>query len=281
MLGGLATAGCLRNPPDMEQLGGYVLVYELASPGEVDMPLMVQAIRQRLDAAGARGINVRGLDEARIEISIPGRDPAQLKEDQHLISSAGHLQFRIVAQRGTHDELIGLAEQPEAGAREVHDDRGTLRGQWVKIDPAKVEPAQLPQASLQRQSADGATEVLVIEQQANVDGRHLRDVQAGQDEIDQPCLNGELNAQGAAIMNRLTSQNLPQQGRQQLLAMILDGRLLAAPRIQSVISTRFQITGRFTQQEIDFMVAVLRAGRLPGQLNPQPVSIREVVPTQR
>jgi preprotein translocase subunit SecD len=275
----IASLGCLQNPPDIQKEGGHVLVYKLMSPDKDQTPLMVRALEQRLDPSGTRGIRVRSLDQGQIEISIPGSDPAQLGRDQRLITANGHLQFLVVAQRGFHDELIELVDdQPEAGEREVVDERGELRGQWAKFNVGE-ESVRLPEESVQRQTEDGAAEVLlVVEGPSDLDGRHLSDVRAAVDEQGHPCVAGEFNAEGAALMNWLTSINLPERGRHQLLAIVLDDQVITAPRIISPISSRFHITGRFSQEEIDFLVAVLRAGRLPGRLDEKPISVRKVAP---
>ena len=53
---------------------------------------------------------------------------------------------------------------------------------------------------------------------------------------------------------------------------MLDNNLLSAPNIQSRISRQGQITGEFSQEEIDFLVGILRSGRLPAALDPTPIS---------
>jgi SecD/SecF fusion protein len=62
------------------------------------------------------------------------------------------------------------------------------------------------------------------------------------------------------------------------LAIILDGLVMSAPTINSEIGRQGQISGNFTQQEVDSIVSLLRAGALPVRLKAQPVSETTVAP---
>ena len=54
--------------------------------------------------------------------------------------------------------------------------------------------------------------------------------------------------------------------------MILDNELYSAPSIQSTIYDSGEITGSFTPQEVQDLVNVLDAGRLPAALTKEPIS---------
>ena len=59
----------------------------------------------------------------------------------------------------------------------------------------------------------------------------------------------------------VTGENV---GRQ--LAIVLDGRVQSAPRIESRIQTDGRITGSFTQEEVQNLSLILRSGALPASL---------------
>ena len=59
----------------------------------------------------------------------------------------------------------------------------------------------------------------------------------------------------------MTGENI---GRQ--LAIILDGRVQSAPRIETRIQTEGRITGSFTQEEVQNLSLILRSGALPATL---------------
>jgi SecD/SecF fusion protein len=55
------------------------------------------------------------------------------------------------------------------------------------------------------------------------------------------------------------------------MGIILDNQLISAPIIMSTISSRGQIAGSFTDDEVRHIVAVLNAGELPAPLQDEPV----------
>jgi preprotein translocase subunit SecD len=67
-----------------------------------------------------------------------------------------------------------------------------------------------------------------------------------------------LTPDGARRFEQVTGQNIGKQ-----LAIILDGRLQSAPVINSRISDSGIIQGRFTPEEADDLVVILKAGALP------------------
>jgi SecD/SecF fusion protein len=96
----------------------------------------------------------------------------------------------------------------------------------------------------------------------------LTDTSAGTDRRGKPCVNFRFNAEGAAKFAALTGNHLPEQGGQftRKLGILLDDELDSAPSIQSTISDRGEITGDFTKDEIQDLVATLNAGSLPFRL---------------
>jgi SecD/SecF fusion protein len=130
---------------------------------------------------------------------------------------------------------------------------------------------------------DGQRQALMIvetEPSLRVDGSHLRAVSAGFDNVASPCVNFRMTMQGATLFGALTGSNLPdkQSGLYRLLGVVMDDELISAPRIMSRITDDGQITGNFTQKEVDFLVDVLRAGRLPAVLQDEPISENTISP---
>jgi SecD/SecF fusion protein len=111
-------------------------------------------------------------------------------------------------------------------------------------------------------------QVLVVTDPQNVTGAYLTDTSAGTDRRGKPCVNFRFNAEGAAKFAALTGNHLPEQGGQftRKLGILLDDELDSAPSIQSTISDRGEITGDFTKDEIQDLVATLNAGSLPFRL---------------
>jgi SecD/SecF fusion protein len=83
-----------------------------------------------------------------------------------------------------------------------------------------------------------------------------------------------LKSQGGDLMGALTGQNVDRQ-----MAIVLDGLVMSSANIKSKITTDGQIEGRFTKEQVDRLVTILRSGALPASLKPVPVSENTMGPT--
>ena len=101
----------------------------------------------------------------------------------------------------------------------------------------------------------------LVKRVAAVTGRDLRNARASLDENNQPAVSFTLHNEGGARFGKVTAENI---GRQ--LAIVLDGRVQSAPRIESRISTDGRITGSFTSEEVQNLSLILRSGALPATL---------------
>jgi preprotein translocase subunit SecD len=115
-----------------------------------------------------------------------------------------------------------------------------------------------------------------------ITGDYLVRASAGHDQRGRLAIDFVFNTDGGERFHDLTSRNQPsggdETGFKRQLAIIFDGQVSSAPSLLSPIRSRGQITGEFTQTEIDNMVRVLRAGALPVRLLPVPVSERTIEP---
>ncbi|WP_208354451.1 protein translocase subunit SecD [Pseudaestuariivita rosea] len=98
-----------------------------------------------------------------------------------------------------------------------------------------------------------------------------REVVSGQDLVDsrptfqdgRPAVNFRFNSAGGAIFGRHTAENIGA-----LFAIVLDGEVISAPRIQTAITGGSGvITGEFTLQESAELAILLRSGALPAGLD--------------
>lgn len=243
-----------------------------------EMDGMVQALQRRLRRSGVRRARVRAHDANQVEITIPDKGDTETRRIKKLIQASGVVQFRIVARPGTHDALIAMADQQE-GSNVVRDEAGDTKGLWVTVpldnpDDAEAEEYQVDVATCKFRDVDGRREVLVAIDPFNVCGTHISSASRDLDETGMPSVSFSMTKSGANRLRGLTSCNVPDRQRNVYywLGIVLDGKLLTAPRIQSTIADRGRITGRFTQAEADFMLDILNAGRLPFSLQSEPVS---------
>lgn len=91
------------------------------------------------------------------------------------------------------------------------------------------------------------------------------------------AVNFTFNATGGQIFRELTTENLPQgespNAKFSFLAIILDGLVVSAPSLSSVISTQGQIKmGSADVEDLRRLAQILRSGALPATLKSQPVS---------
>ncbi|HUP79944.1 MAG TPA: protein translocase subunit SecD, partial [Pirellula sp.] len=91
-------------------------------------------------------------------------------------------------------------------------------------------------------------------------------------------VNFTMSVGGGDKLMRLTGANLPnpQSDFHRRMAILLDGRILSAPNLNSTIRSQGLIEGRFTEKEVDFLVNILNAGALPGALSKTPISENSV-----
>ena len=87
------------------------------------------------------------------------------------------------------------------------------------------------------------------------------------------AMAGEASAKRLAS---LTSENMPDGPNASRLGIIFGREVWSAPSIRGVITDRGQISGRFTDAEVDELVALLKGGRLPFEL--REVSITSFAP---
>ncbi|HUF78480.1 MAG TPA: protein translocase subunit SecD [Thermoanaerobaculia bacterium] len=179
-------------------------------------------------------------DKERIVVQLPGvDDPEQVKE---LIQSTAFLEFRLV-------------DWPDGGAgassvEEIMAHYGGRLPQTVEILVEEIEDPQTRQVVGERYYAVQKTSVIT--------GRDLKNSRSERGEYQQPVVGFSVSPEGADRFGQATGENI---GRG--LAIILDGKVVSAPRINARITDRGIIEGSFTLQEVDLLVTQLRSGALP------------------
>jgi preprotein translocase subunit SecD len=99
----------------------------------------------------------------------------------------------------------------------------------------------------------------LLKSEPKVTGEALSNAQIGVNYDDgSPAVDFMMNRRGSRRFGALTKENVGK-----LLAIVLDNVVQSAPRINSEIRTRGQITGTFTEDEARDLAVVLRSGALP------------------
>jgi preprotein translocase subunit SecD len=108
---------------------------------------------------------------------------------------------------------------------------------------------------------DAAPTFYVVRKLAPVTGQDLRVAKPGLDENNQPAVHFELKSAGAAKFGKLSGENL---GR--YLAIILDNKVVSAPKLEGRITDQGRISGGFTAESANDLSLTLRSGALPASL---------------
>jgi preprotein translocase subunit SecD len=224
----------------------------------------VAIIRQRVNSLGVAESEVaaQGTGASRqIVISVPGDTGRRVVD---LVGQTAELRFRQVLATGAGtSSVVDPTATPVAGVTPE------LNAQFAAFDCALAENRQgtgtdLPSQTIVACDRAGLTKYILGP--AEVLGRQISeasaglDTQAGSAWFVSLTFNSEGTAAFAAVTSRVTS--LPEPNNQ--LAIVLDGLVVSAPRINEAIpSGTAQITGSFTQLEAKDLANVLKYGALP------------------
>ena len=223
----------------------------------------VSIIRQRVNSLGVAESEVaaQGSGTSRqIVISVPGDTGRRVVE---LVGQTAELRFRQVLATAGSTGAADPAATPATGVSEE------INAKFAALDCTKPE-------NLQGSGADAEGDTIVacdragftkyILAPAEVLGRQISEASAGLDAQSGSAwyvsltFNGEGTAAFGAITSRVTSLAAPLNQ----VAIVLDGLVVSAPRINEAIpSGTAQITGSFTQLEAQDLANVLKYGALP------------------
>jgi SecD/SecF fusion protein len=139
-----------------------------------------------------------------------------------------------------------------------------LEFKLVSADTKVISDALSGNVASDVEVKEGEGERLVVNKTVELTGEYLEtaDVRFDQSSFGQPMVAMRLKGEGIKKFADVTTNNV---GRR--LAIILDGRIYSAPRINEPIPDgEAVITGRFTPDEAKDLAIVLRSGSLPAPL---------------
>lgn len=200
----------------------------LDSMGSTAVDQSIEVVRRRIDSLGTREPSITRQGSDRIVVQAPGEsDPAQL---ERVIGQTAQLTFQMVE---SDPQLLQLALQ-----------------------------GSVPPDSVLMVDEDGATPIL-IKKRILVSGEQLTRASVDSDQSGQPAIGFRFDGIGARRFAEATgTDNIGKR-----FAIILDGKVISAPRIISTIPNgQGQITGNFTIQSASEMVNLLNGGALPAPL---------------
>jgi len=210
-----------------------------------------------------------------------------------MLRGAGVLDFRIAVTQGKAEGL-DVGDLRNQLAEVGPDNTDSPVAGWFKInnlDQWVETPAQLaslianPQAfflsrSLEAAEYDGSVYLLLY----NDDSRSMTHKNGNKwsvtsayqtaDQFGRPAIAFRLDGAGGNKMGRLTGPHVNEP-----MAIVLDGQVYTAPNLNSQINAQGQISGSFSQKEIDYLLRTLAAGSLEARLSNDPIAVNIVGPT--
>jgi len=185
----------------------------------------LERTRRRVDKYGVSEPAIYRQENDQIALQLPGVKNPQ--EAISFIKTAGRLEFKLL--NTTDDVQKALAGQVPVGSELLYGEDVNDSGKVIKRP-------------------------YLLYSQTLLTGDRLKEAKVGIDQYNKPDVSISFDSEGAKIFDRITGENVGKQ-----LAIVLDGVVHSAPRIQDRISGgNAQITGNFTHDEAAKLAIVLR-----------------------
>jgi SecD/SecF fusion protein len=255
----------------------------------------LEVIRNRIDTLGlSEPVIYPGKDNT-IVIQLPGISTNKQAEAEDAIRRVAFLEFRVVHKR-SRDLIAKLFEKVKA----PDGYKIAAGGEDVYVRDIKAVPDEKMDSAFhtrQRQFGqdvvrDAEYEFLLekdvkqgltiyrpyfVKRRAELTGDLLKSARVDYKNLGTPVIDIEFDSRGAKKFASITSDYAPGGAKNPdpnnyyQLAIVLDGTLYSAPRInEAIYGGRAEISGSFTPQEAILLANILNAGSLPA-----PVKIME------
>jgi hypothetical protein len=248
------------------------LVFRIEMEGD-DRDKVLDVIRERLARSGFEDVALGLVGEDRFSVRVRGASREKLDWIRALVTALGKLEFRITVEpdasdhhahywklfqearkKGVHHEIASFI-----GPDDVHEDDRARFPDGLRWYPADGD--RIPKERLARdESGEPRPWVLCALDNHNVTGEHLYNVFHARDQVDLGegwAIYFKIKKVAVERMSKLTSYE-----EDKYMAIIVNGRVHAAPILQSTLSDSGQITGGYTEETARLLAAVLQAGAL-------------------
>ena len=219
--------------------GGSELLYKVRVDEKEDHPgitkEIIEVLKKRIDPQGVIEYRIQEQGSHRILIQVPGATKTEIEALKNRITRLGKLEFRLAASTDSPEYKDALEGKQVPG----------FYKHWLR--KKKGEEGEAGKWHL-------------IRNKTEISGEHLFRIYADSKGIE-PVVGFEFDAIGKSKFGQLTERNIGKP-----LAIILDGTLYSAPVIRDRIPGSGIIEGNFTQDEVNELIAIMRAGSLPADL---------------
>jgi len=194
----------------------------------------MNVLRRRIDPQGTTEMTIAPEGDDRILLQIPGAK--NVDDIKSVINKTANLSFNMVRAESNNEAAMRLAMRP---------------GSQSKVPPG---------AAFYPEEQGGG---LIVERRTKITGECLKTSSEGlHPEGNYPIVNFTFNLKCAKLFGQLTQKNIGQR-----FAVVLDGTIITAPRINGAITggSGF-IEGSFTLESARELSLLLNAGALPAKL---------------
>ncbi|MEK6558860.1 MAG: hypothetical protein AABZ43_01840, partial [Planctomycetota bacterium] len=219
--------------------GGSELLYKVRVDEREDHPgitkEIIEVLKKRIDPQGVIEYRIQEQGSHRILIQVPGATRTEIEGLKTRITRLGKLEFRLAASSDgpEYKEALGGKEVPGFYKHWIRKKKGEEgeAGKWY-----------------------------LVRNKTEISGEHLSRIYSERKGIE-PVVGFEFDAIGKSKFGQITERNIGKP-----LAIILDDILYSAPVIRDRIPGSGIIEGNFTQDEVNELIAIMRAGSLPADL---------------
>jgi SecD/SecF fusion protein len=180
----------------------------------------IEVLRRRVDAFGVAEPVIQPAGDNRIEVQLPGLSEADKASARINIQKAAYLEFRMVDPDVSEHLQTGLIPP----------------GYELKFEKVKADDGRTGRSAV----------IVKTQPELGLTGDAVESARVSHDPMTgRPEVHFSLNSEGAIKFAQITRANVGQR-----LAIVLDGEVVSAPNINSVIpSGQGTITGTFTEAE--------------------------------
>ena len=196
----------------------------------------VYKIQNRIDELGVtEPVINRALNTNRIILELAGAD--DVERVNNIVKEPGKLEWRLVRPGSNTNAMT---------QKELLLPYGGKLPEGTKIFPYETRTGE---------------KVFMLLEEVMMTARHVQEVYPTRDDRGLPAVGINLNRDGGQIFANETQKHVGDH-----LAVVLDKKILTPPVIQQALGARFQITGRFTSNEVMDMVIKIKSGSLPAEV---------------
>jgi protein-export membrane protein SecD len=216
-----------------------------------------------IDSLGGGRVRMALTDQARINFANSALTQS-LEVVRRRIDEIGTREASVQRQ-GTNRILVQVpGERDPENIKRLLGKTAKLTFQMVDLEasPEDVRAGRVPGDQILPAADASSSQSYVVKKKVDVSGEALIDAQPTF-QNGEPVVSFHFDSAGARQFGRITQENV-----NKLFAIVLDGKVISAPRIREpILGGSGIISGSFTVQSATELAVLLRAGALPAPMN--------------